>query len=200
VLVYLVLNRVNGKKYIGQTIHPFPFRWQQHQYQASKGSRNLIHQAIRKYGIDQFDTSILAEVQTIEELNALEARYIKEHNALVPNGYNLTTGGLNYQRSAETKKKMSLAQIGNKKSVGPVSEKHRRNLSISATGRVLSEETRKKISEAKKRYAATPEGKLMMSKIAKHKLSPEHRANISAAQTGKKRPRKAKVSELERAA
>jgi len=55
-------------------------------------SHNLpFHQAIRKYGIENFNFSVLKEIDTDnwEEVNNLESKYINEYKTISPNGYNL---------------------------------------------------------------------------------------------------------------
>src|SRR5208282_4417247 len=67
----------------------------------------LLCQAIRKYGIEEFSVSVLAEVNTLEQLNALEELLIKERGTLSPFGYNLIPGGLNHTVLPETRARLS---------------------------------------------------------------------------------------------
>jgi len=87
---YEIINKVNGKCYIGITIN-FNRRIKQHQ---KASSNSLIHKAILKYGEDNFIYTILAENLSIEEAEEMEIQLIKERNSLSPNGYNLAKGGL----------------------------------------------------------------------------------------------------------
>lgn len=67
----------SGKYYIGQTIRP-KFRKNEHVSRAFNGSELPFHRAIRKYGIDSFEYSILCRItcsntKTLSEiLNNLE--------------------------------------------------------------------------------------------------------------------------------
>jgi hypothetical protein len=45
---------------------------------------------MRKYGVDAFVMSVICECKP-EELNELEAFYIREFNSVTPNGYNVET-------------------------------------------------------------------------------------------------------------
>lgn len=99
--IYCYINKINNKKYIGQT-NNLERRKKQHiqdSIHCHKGheiSYNLpFHSAIRKYGIKNFSFSILQTIDTEnwEEVNELESKYIKEQNTLVPNGYNLKARG-----------------------------------------------------------------------------------------------------------
>lgn len=83
--IYKIENLINGKKYIGQSIH-IEKRWQEHCQQSSE---SLIGKAIQKYGKENFSFQIIEEVFELEQLNQLEAKYIKSFNTLVPNGYNI---------------------------------------------------------------------------------------------------------------
>lgn len=97
-IIYCYTNKINNKKYIGQTINP------EQRYKAHKSTafnpkdqeyNSLLHQAFRKYGYENFQYEILAEAETVEELNGLEIYYIAHFNTQVPNGYNIEAGGLN---------------------------------------------------------------------------------------------------------
>ena len=92
----------SGKSYIGQTCDLIS-RKQQHK--KSKYCR-AFHNAITKYGFENFIEEILEENLTLEEANIFEELYITEHNTLSPNGYNLQSGGNNKQFSKETLEKL----------------------------------------------------------------------------------------------
>lgn len=160
-LIYLLFCLLSGKAYVGQTIHTLDWRWKQHCYEAKRGCEFHLHRAIRKYGADAFERKILATASTIDELNALEEHYIASQNTLVPNGYNLTTGGANRIPTAEVIAKISATQKGNK----------------FASGHTVSVEHRAKIAAANKRRAG-------------YKHSEETRLKISAATFGKKKGNK----------
>lgn len=87
-IIYKITNKVNGKSYIGQTRYTLEFRWKQHQH---KKDNTYFHNAIHKYGIDNFDIEVLEECN-IEDLNSREIFYIAKFDTF-NNGYNLTIGG-----------------------------------------------------------------------------------------------------------
>lgn len=99
--IYCYTNKINNKKYVGQTNNLERRKRQHiqdsiHLHKGHEISYNLpFHAAIRKYGIDNFDFEILEIIDTEnwEEVNQLEMKYIQSQQSLAPNGYNLTAGG-----------------------------------------------------------------------------------------------------------
>ena len=110
-IIYCFTNKINNKKYIGQTINPNQ-RYNAHKsnYQNSNNQEynSLLHKAFRKYGFENFDYEILSkDIDDIELLNQLEIFYIKKFNTKVQNGYNVESGGKNAPKpkTLEHKKK-----------------------------------------------------------------------------------------------
>jgi group I intron endonuclease len=117
-VIYCITSPSN-KKYIGQVVNyisngspkGIKRRWLQHIRSAksknpNKGCR-LLNKAILKYGSDNFILTTLISSE-IEYLNFYEELCIKIYNTLVPNGYNLQSGGTTKSRhSNETKKRRS---------------------------------------------------------------------------------------------
>ena len=70
-IIYCYTNKINGKKYVGQTINAEQ-RYNAHKsnYQNPNNTEynSLIHKAFRKYGLDNFTFEIL-ELCEIEKLN-----------------------------------------------------------------------------------------------------------------------------------
>ena len=88
--IYTITNKINGKQYVGQTVHPEK-RWWQHKNNAINNYDNLpIHLAISKYGVDNFDFKVL---EWTEDYDNREIQVIKELDTLSPNGYNVAKGG-----------------------------------------------------------------------------------------------------------
>lgn len=115
--IYQYTNKINGKKYIGQTNNLSRRKKQHiqdsiHCHQGHEISYNLpFHSAIRKYGIDNFDCEVLEIIDTEDwnEVNKLESEYISKYNSLVPNGYNLQAQG--YANLGQNKSKLSESTI-----------------------------------------------------------------------------------------
>ena len=87
-IIYKITNKVNNKSYIGQTRYTIEFRWKQHQH---KKDNTYFHNAIHKYGVENFNIEILEECD-IKDLNSKEIFYIAKYDTF-NNGYNLTIGG-----------------------------------------------------------------------------------------------------------
>lgn len=72
-----------------------------------------LHRAIRKYGLENFEYSILATgIDDIDKLNELEIYYIQKNNSQIPNGYNIEIGGKNCSKpkTQAQKEKLTWAQ------------------------------------------------------------------------------------------
>ena len=170
-IVYKAKNLINNKVYIGITSRSLEQRKKEHINR--KDTKCIFHNAIRKYGEEYFEWSIIDECNTYEDLLELEQHYIwlyraNEHDY----GYNMTEGGegtvglkdseetrlkkseskKGKKLSEESKKKISLAKIGI-----PRTEETKQKLSLARTGKKYpnrgykhSEETKRKLSEARK--------------------------------------------------
>lgn len=102
--IYQYLNKINNKIYIGQT-NNLERRIREHKSNAfnskSVNYNNIIHKAIRKYGYENFEISVLEILEgTYDDANEKEKKWIKEKNSLITeNGYNILEGGNNSWRS-----------------------------------------------------------------------------------------------------
>lgn len=90
-LVYMATNTVNGKQYVGATVGRLSVRRSGHKHDAFKKRPgcNLFHAALRKYGIDAFEWSIIADCASPDEMMEVEHRLVRE---IAPE-YNLAEGG-----------------------------------------------------------------------------------------------------------
>lgn len=91
--IYKITNLINQKSYIGLTHRTPELRWKEHinTVYREKGRRHHLHNAILKYGPENFEFKILEEVSE-DELNNREKYWIKYYNTY-DNGYNETLGG-----------------------------------------------------------------------------------------------------------
>ena len=102
-IVY-ALQSPNGKLYVGQT-KKYKERMEHHK---SKDSGCVaISRAIQKHGWENIKEFVLMEGLSLEQANYFEEHYIDIFDCIAPNGYNLRTGGENYEVSQITKDRMS---------------------------------------------------------------------------------------------
>lgn len=93
--IYMVENKINKKKYIGQTIqNDINKRWNKHKSTNRKYIGQILFNSYNKYGIDNFKFKILC-ICFDDDANKYEIEYIQKYNTLYPNGYNLLIGGNN---------------------------------------------------------------------------------------------------------
>ena len=152
----------SNKNYIGQTIHP-KSRKREHKHN-SKVLKTKFYNAIRKYGFDSFEFSILYETpllpkeEVIKLLNEKEQFYIKMFDSFV-NGYNCDEGGkarIGFKHKPET---IELYKQQRKF----VSQETRTKISKSNKGKIISKEVRKKISEGNKGKGMSEKNKKLVS-------------------------------------
>jgi len=91
-LIYKITHNTTGKTYIGQTKN-LNKRLSQHK----RYKKSYIGKALRAYGIESFTVEIVYIAHTKDMANRYEQHYIKYFNSLVPNGYNLNSGGKHYK-------------------------------------------------------------------------------------------------------
>jgi len=93
-IVYKITNRINGKSYIGMTSRSLDARFNSHLAAVRQGSKFRFHSAIKKYGIDCWDKSILAECDDIKNIRLIEEQMIIEYKTMDKSfGYNAKPGG-----------------------------------------------------------------------------------------------------------
>lgn len=175
-IVYKAENLINGKIYIGRTVTPIENRQWGHVNAAKKNSKTIFHNAIRKYGADNFQFSVLCQCDSYEEMNEKEKFFISSLDSQVPNGYNMTPGGDGLPKGFPSPNKGV-----------PCSEEMKQKISNTLMGRKQSEETCLKRSESLKR--AYQEGRKVSTggKVGR-KCSLEARKRIGDAKRGNKNP------------
>lgn len=95
-LIYLVTNKINGYVYVGQTTLSLENRKRHHERESLCKSRKTVkfHNALLKYGFDNFEWTILRKCDSQDELDYYEQLYIFQYQACDrTKGYNLKTGG-----------------------------------------------------------------------------------------------------------
>jgi len=168
-IVYICKNKINGKCYIGQSQFSLLLRWKRHCVKAKAGSPYYFHNAIRKYGPNAFEHKILWEGTVSKNtLDAIESTFIFMKNTKFPLGYNISDGGKGNSGFHHTKE--ARIKIGS-----------------AGMGKIMSLETRQKLSEAHKNKRLSKETKQKIRLANLGKIRPiEDCLKISRAQTGRK--------------
>lgn len=177
--IYCVFNPVSGKRYVGQTRQAVKIRWGQHLCDARRSDTHLAR-AIRKYGRDEFQVSVLEFLHSQDEANLAERSWIahfrsNDHTL----GYNSEAGGGQKVPNLETRQRQSISQ---KRRFAQPGALERLSATIKATHPGISEPHRRRLSEVNlgnthNRYRKLgPQSKDHRSKIAaaKHRTAHKH--------------------------
>lgn len=92
--IYSINNKVNDKRYIGQTIRPIGVRWSEHLRDIHNLQRNdnKLYRAMNKYGVQNFYIEVLEDNISNSLLKEKEKYYINFFDSYYE-GYNSTFGG-----------------------------------------------------------------------------------------------------------
>lgn len=158
--IYSITNKINGKKYFGQTIVDVYSRRTHHKCCLKGNYHNNHHlqRAFNEYGEENFEFQLIKACKP-KYLDRFEKLYIRVYKTDDRNyGYNLDSGGNFYKRhSEETKRKISESVSKNHQYKGKhLSKEHRKKISDAHKGKVFSEEHRKNISKHRKEYWSDP--------------------------------------------
>lgn len=208
-IIYKWTNTINGKAYIGQTRNEESRK----RYHLRANDNLHFHNALRKYGSNNFSYEVLEADIPIENLNDREIYWIAYYDTF-NSGYNETTGGCQAMKlSDETRQKLSkarkgivftkehrrnISKAGKGKHSGPFSEEHKRRIKETHPdfsgennpnwGKKRSAETRRKMSEAQKGRKLSEEMKQQISNTLKGRKQSrdvvERRAKSLKGKTG----------------
>jgi len=105
--IYLIENKINGHKYVGQTRVKLKQRLHQHYRESKKYTNRPLYHAINKYGIGNFKVEIL-EKCSADILDEREMYWIEFFNTFKNSShYNCTAGGEGGEISDDTKQRIS---------------------------------------------------------------------------------------------
>jgi len=185
--IYLLTNTFNNKQYVGQTMAKnITERWNTYRKLVQCSIGRYLYNAFLKHSVDSFKFQIIC-VCFDEDCNQYEEDYIKKFNTIVPNGYNLQSGGNNRRQHPESilKKTMTIRN-------SPNYEQYKKNISIRLTGKgnpnfgkKMSDEQKKKISDTIKRKKLSKDFK-ETSEETKKKISESLKKYFSGNQINNK--------------
>lgn len=133
-IVYCAYNKINGKRYIGQTIQKLSERKSAHY---SKNNTSYFHSALKKYKKEDWEWKIIDYGRNKEELNNKEIFWISFFNTTCSsNGYNIQKGGQGRNQTIEEIKKARDASV-RKKEKGKQKEKIKQAIRCVETGNFL---------------------------------------------------------------
>lgn len=161
-------NKINGKIYIGYTSKELKKRKYQHkQYALKRNSPFDFHQAIRKYGWDNFEWQVIYESWDDDHcLTVMEPQFISDYKSFGPNGYNMDKGGkkgmMGLKRKPLTEEQRKNISIGTKKKSlkdkdhpmygSKANENFLLSAKTSMLGKNHSKKTKQKQSASRKEY------------------------------------------------
>lgn len=177
--IYSIVNKVNGKKYIGSSIN-INNRYKQHIAMLKRGRHHSIalQRAWDKYGKDQFELVIICMAPE-EYLLKLEQKFL--NSLFGDNLYNISKDAVAWMKgrkhSPETLAKMHTDRLGNKSRTGypghwkgqKLSQEHIANMKKSR--QFVSQETREKMSLSKKGKSPPNKGKFSTHCKKGHELN-----------------------------
>jgi group I intron endonuclease len=152
--IYMITNKMNNKKYIGQSIN---IKRRKSEHFTKHCNKMVISNAIFKYGKENFDFEILKECDE-SQLNELEIKYITEYKSNNREfGYNVDNGGNGTGKlSEETKQKLRELNLGVKNAFygkihtdeikQKIKEHHKNNENYAFHGKKHTEERNQKLS------------------------------------------------------
>ena len=115
--IYEIVNKVSGRRYIGMTKNSLWQRFASHKHAAKSGKKSRLYDAMRSYGIDNFEINFLEKFDTKQDCCEREIFLIAEGENL----YNLASGGeggFAVRNVEEWKKKLRKARVGRKPALG----------------------------------------------------------------------------------
>ena len=193
--IYSIKNIINEKRYIGKAIN-LKNRLIGHR---RKNSKSVISKAIQKYGLNNFKIDILEENINNDLMNEKEIFYVKYFNSF-KEGYNCSLGGdggncfpegykhskASIEKSIKTRKERNIKPSQEtKEQISATLKEYYKNNKGHNSGKTFSEESRKKMSESRKKYFL--ENPLAKEQHLKNIHSPQSIKKTSLKKVGKKR-------------
>lgn len=162
--IYYIKNKINNKKYIGQSIH-IHRRWNEHKWELNNNvhHNDYLQKSWNKYGEENFEFKII-ELCDEKNLDSKESYYISLYNTMNENfGYNLQSGG-SVNRTVSESTRVKLSEAGKK---GASCRNFPTGINHHSYGKHLSDDTKEKLRQYHLGMKASDETKIKMSEQRK---------------------------------
>ena len=145
--IYLIVNKVNGKTYVGQRKSSKEYHLDNYM-----GSGKLLKKAKQKYGIENFEKFLIQYCYSKEETDKAERFWIAEYRSRGKAEYNIADGGQGASVGFKGKHHSEESKIKISESCKEVfkSEAVRQKLSKAHKGKNFSEDHKQNLSESLK--------------------------------------------------
>lgn len=108
--IYRIVNTVNNKIYIGQTVQKNPkMRWYEHCADTRNGKDSHLCNSMRKYGIENFTWETIDVATSLDELNEKEKQWLDYYKKIIE-CYNIREAGGNKLHNSKSIEKMQESQ------------------------------------------------------------------------------------------
>lgn len=181
--IYKITNIKNNRFYIGSSLYP-EYRRIKH-FEALKYNRHeniFLQRSFNKHGIHNFKFEIIQfftkEILRIEEQKIINT-FINDKNICYNIAKNTEAPMQGRKHTKEALEKMRIASIGNKNCLGKhLTKEHKKKISLFHKGKILSEETKMKISLSSKENKSYLFGKFRKEHHSSKKIYKYTKDNI----------------------
>lgn len=201
-VIYCAKNKHNNKVYVGKTVQELDVRWGHHVNLANRGKNLYFYNAIRKYGSESFELSVLETLDDEVALYEAEKKWIRDLNSSDHHfGYNSTYGGEGFSSGDKNPNRVNPRRGAKNHNFGkPLAEETKKKISETLTGLLAGEknpfygknhtpETRKLIGDQQRGQKRGPHAPETCEKIRQRMLgrefSPETLDKMSKAKQGR---------------
>ena len=164
--IYIITNLISNAVYIGCTRTTFHHRLKAHIW-ALEGNRHKnshLQNAYNKYGEDEFEFNVLCQIEDNDKIYEQEKYYIQKYKQNGYTLYNMTDGGEGFFNLSEECRKI-VGEKNRQRMLGAkLSDETKHRMSEARKGRKLSDKQKQALIEANKHKVVSDETKIKLSK------------------------------------
>ena len=156
--IYKITNTVTNKSYIGMSVNSgggFGGRVSG----AVSGVNRRLYDSMRCHGIDEFALGVVGAAESREDACQKEKYWISFLGAVMPNGCGVASGGdggFTLEKWSDEDRKLLCRQQAEARRGIPTSDQKREKLSKAHSGKIITDEQRRKISETLEQKGCEP--------------------------------------------